>query len=98
MFEKEPVVVGTSIGAAVSVAIMAIVAMLVSLGVWNLGSEQVGSIRTAVEAVVALVVLLAPPIVGALWARGKVTPVAAPKTKDGQPAALVPIYPNEAGK
>ena len=91
MFEKEPVIVGASIGSAVSVAIMAVIAMLVSLGVWDLGSEQVNSIQTAVEAIVALVVLIAPVIIGALWARNRVTPVAAPRTPDKRPAAIVAL-------
>jgi 6,7-dimethyl-8-ribityllumazine synthase len=73
--EREPVVIWTTVGVLIG-------ALLVRF-VPDLGSE-------AINAVVDAVVVLGPVIAGAIYARGKVTPVASPKMNDGQPAALVP--------
>jgi len=80
--------------------------MAVSLGWLNLNDTQMGSIEKFVTAVLALAVLIAPQIVAAFWARRKVTPVAAPKTADGEAGVIVPvaqaqemgIVPNEFGQ
>ena len=73
--EREPVVIWTTVGALIG-------ALLVRF-VPDLGSE-------AINAIVDAVVVLGPVIAGAVYARGKVTPLASPKTADGQPAAIVP--------
>lgn len=73
--EREPVVVWTTLGALIG-------ALLVRF-VPDLGSE-------AINAIVDAVVVLGPVIIGAAYARGKVTPLASPKTADGQPAFIVP--------
>lgn len=73
--EREPVVLWTTVGALIG-------ALLVRF-VPDLGGD-------AINAIVDAVVVLGPVIAGAVYARGKVTPVDAPRTKEGQPAALVP--------
>ena len=73
--EREPVVIWTTLGALIG-------ALLVRF-VPDLGGE-------AINAVVDAVVVLGPVIAGALYARNKVTPTAAPRTSDGQPAYIVP--------
>ena len=89
--KTEPVVSAQAIAAAVSAVIMLGLGMAVSLDWLKLDTEQMGAIERFVTALLALAVLIAPQLVAALWARGKVTPVAAPKMADGQPAALVPL-------
>ena len=71
---------------ALSGVIMAALAMAVSLGWLRLDDAQMGSIQAFLVAALALAV----PVVGALIARRFVTPTAAPKTPDGQPAVLIP--------
>ena len=71
---------------AIAGVIMAGLAMAVSLGWLNLADEQM----TAIQAFVLPVLGLVLPIAAALWARGKVTPTAAPKTETGEPAVLIP--------
>jgi hypothetical protein len=88
---REPVVSAQAIAAAVSAVIMLGLAMAVSLGWIVLDSNQMGSIEAFVGAIMALLVLVAPQLVAAWWARSKVTPVANPKLPDGEPAALVPL-------
>lgn len=73
--EREPVVIWTTVGALIG-------ALLVRF-VPDLGGD-------AINAIVDAVVVLGPVIAGAMYARGKVTPVDAPRTKDGQPAYIVP--------
>lgn len=73
--EREPVVIWTTIGALVSALLIRFVP--------DLGNE-------VIDAVVSAIVVLGPVIAGAAYARHKVTPVAAPKTEDGRPAAIVP--------
>jgi hypothetical protein len=80
--KSEPVLTA----AAIAGVIMAGLAMAVSLGWLNLSDDQMQAIQSFVLPVLGLVL----PVGAALWARRKVTPVAAPKTADGQPAALVP--------
>ena len=80
--KNEPV----AIAGTISGLIMAGLAMAVSLGWLKLDEAQMGSVQTFVVALVGLAV----PLVAALVARRFVTPTAAPKTPDGQPAALVP--------
>ncbi len=66
--------------------IMAGLVMAVSLGWLKLDSTQMGNIETFLAAAVALLL----PILGAWWASRRVTPTAAPKTADGQPAVIIP--------
>ena len=80
--KTEPVLTAASIAGV----IMAALAMAVSLGWLNLDDAQMGAIQAFVLPVLGLVL----PVVAALWARGKVTPTAAPKTEAGEPAVLVP--------
>ena len=79
---REPVLTA----GAISGVIMAGLAMAVSLGWLRLDEEQMGSIQTFLVAALALAV----PVVGALIARRFVTPTAAPRTPEGEPAVLVP--------
>ena len=71
---------------AIAGVIMAGLAMAVSLGWLRLDEAQMGSIQTFLVAALALGV----PVVGALIARRFVTPTAAPRTPEGEPAVLVP--------
>ena len=71
---------------ALSGVIMAALAMAVSLGWLRLDDAQMGSIQAFLVAALALAV----PVVGALIARRFVTPTAAPRTPEGEPAVLVP--------
>ena len=73
--EREPVVIWTTVGALVSALLLRFVP--------DLGND-------VVDAIVAAIVVLGPVIAGAVYARQKVTPTAAPKMEDGRPAALVP--------
>lgn len=88
---REPVMAYTGIGAAVSAVVMLGLAMAVSLGWIRLDPSQMGAIEAFVAAVIALLGLVAPPLVGAWLARAKVTPVSNPHTALGEPAALVPL-------
>ena len=92
---KEPVVSAQAIAATVSAVIMLGLGMAVSLGWINLNDTQMGSIEKFVTALLALVVLVAPQLVAAFWARRQVTPLAAPEL-DGQPAAIVPLATAQA--
>ncbi len=87
---REPVLSAQGIAAAVSAVIMLGLGMAVSLGWISLNDTQMGSIEKFVTAILALAVLVAPQLVAAFWARGKVTPTADPKV-NGEPAALVPL-------
>ncbi len=78
----DPVVVS---GAIVGL-IMAGLAMAVSLKWINLDDTQMSSVQAFVVALVGLAV----PIVAALILRRQVTPISNPKTKDGEPAVLIP--------
>lgn len=81
LLNREPVMtVGGIVG-----AIMATLAVLVSLGVIKLEPEQMSAIETALVAVASLLF----PLVGAWIARGQVTPVNDPRTAAGKPAQLV---------
>ncbi len=93
---REPVLSAQAIAAAVSAVIMLGLGMAVSLGWLSLNSDQMGSIEKFVGALLALCVLVGPQLVAAFWARRLVTPTAAPKTADGQPAAIVPLAQAQA--
>ena len=93
---REPVLSAQAIAAAVSAVIMLGLGMAVSLGWISLNDTQMGSIEKFVGALLALAVLVGPQLVAAFWARRKVTPLAAPKTADGQPAAIVPLAQAQA--
>ena len=88
---REPVLSAQAIAAAVSAVIMLGLGMAVSLGWINLNDTQMGSIEKFVGALLALAVLVGPQLVAAFWARGKVTPTAAPKTATGEDAVIVPL-------
>lgn len=88
--KNEPVLTYTGLGGLVSAVIMMGFAMAVSLGWLTLVPEQMSAIEQFIGAVVALVVVVAPPLVGAVIARNKVTPVSNPRMANGQPAMLVP--------
>lgn len=88
---KEPVISAQAIAAAISAVIMLGLGMAVSLGWISLNDTQMGSIEKFVGALLALAVLVGPQLVAAFWARRKVTPLAAPKTADGQTAVIVPL-------
>lgn len=79
---REPVLTAASIAGVV----MAFLAMAVSLGWLRLDEGQMQAIQAFVLPALGLLL----PIAAAVWARGKVTPVARPATADGEPAALVP--------
>lgn len=89
--KNEPVISAQAIAAAVSATILAFLAMLVSLGAITLDTKQMGAIEAFLAALGALAVLVGPQLAAAWWARGKVTPVANPKTPDGAPAILLPM-------
>ena len=80
--KSEPVITG---GAIVGL-IMAFLTMAISLGWIKLDQSQMGTIEAFLAAAVALVI----PLAAAFFVRKQVTPVAAPKTKDGEPAVLIP--------
>lgn len=73
--EREPVVIWATIGALVSALLLRFVP--------DLGGDTI-------NAIVDAVIVLGPVVAGAVYARRKVTPVAAPKMQDGQPAMIVP--------
>ena len=79
---REPVLTA----GAVTGIIMAGLFMAVSLGWLHLNETQLGSIETFAGALLALLL----PVLISLWPRSQVTPVAAPKTADGEPAVLLP--------
>jgi hypothetical protein len=70
---------------------MAIVAMAASLGWIAINPEQMGAVERALAALGALAVLVVPQILAAVWARNQVTPVANPRTEDGQAGVIVPV-------
>lgn len=70
---------------AIAGVVMAFLAMAVSLGWLRLDDAQMGAIQAFVLPVLGLVL----PVVAALWARGRVTPLADPHTADREPAVLV---------
>lgn len=72
MTEQEPVITANAIAGAVG----AVLVMLVSLGVIDLSPEQQAAILAAVVAVL--------PILAALWARLKVTPLVNARDVDGE--------------
>lgn len=80
--KNEPVLTAGAIAGVV----MAALAMAVSLGWLRLDEAQMGSIQTFLVAALGLAV----PVIAAFWARGKVTPVADPRTAAGEPALLLP--------
>ena len=77
---------------AIAGVIMAGLGMAVALGWLRLDESQMKAVEAFVLPLLGLVV----PIVAAWYARGKVTPVAAPKTATGEPAAIVPLATAQA--
>ena len=64
---------------------MAFLGMAVSLGWLRLDEAQMKAVEAFVLPALALIV----PITAAWFARRKVTPLAAPKTANGEPAVIV---------
>jgi hypothetical protein len=87
--KNDPVLTYTGLGGLVSAVIMMGFAMAVSLGWVALAPDQMTAIEQFVGAVIGLVVVIAPPIVGAFLARKKVTSIENPRMPDGAPAMLV---------
>ena len=79
---REPVITA----AAAAGIVMAFLAMAVSLNWLALTPEQMDTIQAFILPTLGLLL----PVGAALFARSKVTPTAAPRTADGEPAALVP--------
>lgn len=80
---REPLAIRSAVVAAVN----AVVALLISLGVIDVTSEQAGAIYLAVSSISAAVLVV--------WTRGKVTPVDDPISAEGlplAPATNVPGY------
>ena len=65
---------------------MAGLTMAVSLGWLRLDEAQMQAVQGFILPLAGLLL----PILAALWARGKVTPVDDPRTESGEPAAIVP--------
>ncbi len=86
--KNEPVLTA----AALAGLIMAGLTMAVSLGWLRLDETQMQAIQGFVLPLVGLVL----PLAAALWARGKVTPTAAPKTQTGEPGVIVPVATAQA--
>lgn len=80
--KSEPVLTA---GAVVGV-IMSALTMAVALGWLSLGQGQMQTVEAFLASAVPLVLSLA----AAYWARARVTPLAAPKTADGESAVLMP--------
>lgn len=81
--KREPVITA----AGITGGILSFLAMAVALGWISLDPNQMGAVKAFLIAAVPLALTLA----GAWYARRQVTPVAAPRTKSGVPAALVPL-------
>lgn len=80
--QREP----ARIGAAIISLITTLMALLVAFGV-DITNAQQEAILGFVAAVVAIA---APFVVNEWYVRRKVTPTAAPRMEDGQPAIIVP--------
>lgn len=80
---REPVLTA----AGLSGFVMAVLAMAISMGWLRLSPEQVEAVQRVVVPLAVFIV----PLAAALWARSQVTPTAAPKTPDGEPAVIVPV-------
>ncbi len=80
--KSEPVLTAGAIAGVV----VAFLTMAVSLGWLRLDEAQMQAIQAFILPALGLIL----PVAAALWARGKVTPTADPRTEDGEPAQLVP--------
>ena len=84
--EREPVL---------TAAVIAGLAMAVSLGWLSINSEQLGSIEGFLKVLEPLLALIIP--IAAAWiARQKVTPVNSPRTHDGQDAIIIAKVSHES--
>lgn len=70
---REPLVV---INASI-ILIETFIALFISFGVFQLSTEQVGSIMAFVNAIAG--------VINAVWGRSQVTPVASPRDNHGNP-------------
>ena len=73
---QEPVRNANAIALAVQGTVLALLTAAASLGWITINPEQMGAIEKALAAVLALAVLVVPPVVATFWARSKVVPVA----------------------
>lgn len=89
MKTNEPVMWAQSLAGLLSAMILAGLVMADALGWVSLDINQMDAVGKFLAAAGAVFVFVAPQLVAAWWARSKVTPVAAPKMPDGEPAALV---------
>jgi len=78
---REPVVTT----AAIVGAIMSVVTAAVAFGLVQWTPEQMGALEAALTSIVPLLLTLA----GGWLVRSQVTPMKAPRTQDGKPAAIV---------
>lgn len=81
--QREPVLTS----ALVTAVLEALIILAIQMGWVDWNADQIASVNNFV---IALTMLLAV-IVPAYFARGKVTPMAAPRTKDGEEAELVKV-------
>ena len=88
IMNREPVVTA----AVIVGVIMAFLVMCVTLGWISLDPEDLSAIQAFLAAAAPLILAL----IGAWWARSKVTPVENPHTEDNRPARLEPIVPKPA--
>lgn len=78
---EQPLGVATTISGALITLAAAAVAMLTALGVVHWDTAQQATVNAFVMALISVGALVGPY----LWARKKVTPLAAPTAKDGEP-------------
>lgn len=81
---REPVMIGGVVTAAVSALMMA-----VALGWIDLSDDQIGAVETFLKAALPIVAVVVPLVVN-WFARQQVTPVDDPRTAAGEPAQLLP--------
>ena len=73
---QEPVRNANAIALAVQGTVLALLTAAASMGWITINPEQMGAIEKALAAVLALAVLVVPPVVATFWARSKVVPLA----------------------
>lgn len=91
LLESQPVLTASGIAAAVQAAIVALITMAASFGWITVSPDQMTTVQGALTAIGALAVLVVPQLIAVLWARGRVTPLADPHTKDKEPAVIIPV-------
>lgn len=81
--KSEPVLTA----AVIAGLVMAFLGMAVSLNWLRLDSGQMEAIQSFILPAAGLIL----PLIAGLVARSQVTPTAAPRTADGEPAVLLPV-------